>query len=349
MNICTTSLDLHTTSANIPLSCFLLQSLPYDLLAEILSNTDGESVQNVLCVSRQVCDLVKLIQSSIRLENGLRKFIEKLPVVKGAQNEVQEENLQIFQNVGQNATIEQHNLHKRGAVFLSKQFLQYTSIRCPAQAHLIILSVGGMQIVRLDASTLRLMRAEEYIDLMDFIRYLPALTYHEIRIDYDVGMQDLSLYTTHVPFSNPMPQATWKLSVISPAYDKLQVRHAHHMSCPLYSNHMSLGHVVLVEHEGKAVTDLVKTFSLTIDNVVCDISAPWCRVQNIPAKLFNCPVPLRDCYYIQMSEKVNCSRIDRLLLNIHFYQEENVTVTICNLHSNYARTLSGMMGLAFSN
>lgn len=324
-------------------------ALPSDLLAEVLSKTDGDSVQSVLCTSKQVCNIVKLIRHSIRLENGLLKFIESLPVLKGAQNDAREENLEIFQNLGRNESIEQHGLHKRGVICLSDKLRQYTSIRCPAQADLIMLSVGGMQMVKLDASTLRLMRTAEYVDLMHFLRFLPAVAYHDIRIDYDVGLQDLTLYTTHVPFATPMPQATWKLFDVTQVWDNLHATHAHDMVCPLYSNHMSLGHIVLVEQEGTAVTDLVKNFSLKIDEVVCEIAASCCRVQNIPSKLFNCPVPLRDCYYIQMSEKVNCSRVDRLKLDIIFYREESVKVTIYNVHSNYARTAWGMMGLAFSN
>ncbi len=326
-----------------------------EIFGNILSRTDAETVQSVLCTSRSTCDWIRSFRDLIRLENRLKKFIESLPVVRGSQNDATEKNVHVFDtSADEKPAVEQHALHKRGCVILANRDVLYKSISCPVNAKLIRLNVGGMTILRLDECQLR-MCEEGYIDLMAFLRFLPQPMYHEIRIDYDVGDQHLSLSTSSVTWMES-GNVSWKIFQIDDVcstqhtYPPIAMDGGLSLECRCMSNHMSLGHIVTVEKDGRLVTDCVKNFTVIVDNhPQCQVPGPHCRWENVPKDLCNCPVNLRDCYYIQMSEKVNFSRVNNFLLDINFYQKVNVKVTVYNIYSNYARAAGGMMGLRFAS
>lgn len=326
-----------------------LVSLLPEVLADALSRTDGDTIQNLLCSCRSICDYVRSIRHLIRLENQMAKFVQSLPLIRGHQNGAQEHNVHVFDTSAEEHLItEQHGLHKRGAVRLYGRGAQYKSILCPVDAKNIRLSVGGMSILNLNESLLRITGHEGYVDLMSLMRFLPELLFHEIRIDYDVGEKSLTLFTSHSPMKL-IQDVTWKIFQIEEVCSA-ESNGALSVKCKCYSNHISLGHIVRVQKEQQLVTDCVKTFSMTFDNhVPCSIPAPHCKVQNMPANMINCPLDLRDCYYIQMSERVNCSRVDNFVLDIHFNEPSDMHVTIYNVHTNYARAMLGMIGLRYSN
>lgn len=104
----------------------------------------------------------------------------------------------------------------------------------------------------------------------------------------------------------------------------------------------------MIQQDARLVTDLVKTFTVKIDMTEHQVPAAATRTDLIAHRLFNGPINLQKCYYLQMSEKVNCSKVDNLRLQIEFQKPVTATIKVYNLHTNFARTHSGMLGLAFA-
>lgn len=327
-------------------------AFPPEVLALALSQTDAESVHSLMCASRATCQFVRSFRDQIYLENRLQKFIDNLPCITGAQNLCQEENVCVFNNDftctdhTQNTT--QHALYGKGSLIFRRDNVRYISIRCPVQAKLFNLCVGGQQILKFDQTLMHLFDVDDgYFDIMSFMKNLPDVYYHDIRIDYDTGDAAMAMFTTTCSFPhNLQHRISWKVT-----QPDLVFENSIHLTstCRLWSNHISLGHIIVIQQDGILFTDLVKTFTVKIDMTKLQVPAAATRSDSVADRLFNGPVKLQECYYLQMSEKVNCSKVDNLTLLIEFYKPVTATIKIYNLHTNFARTHYGMLGLAFAS
>lgn len=201
-----------------------------------------------------------------------------------------------------------------------------------------------------------------YFDIMSFMKNLPGLAYHDIRIDYDTGDEHMALFTTTCSSAhNACPDGiVWRVVQID-SVSQESIQSASNCLCRLYSNHISLGHIIVIEQDSRLVTDLIKTFTVIMKGLGWspfphrlvlssehEIAASATCSDVIAHRLFNCPVKLQNCYYLPMSEKVNCSRVDAFSLQIDFHKPVTATIKVYNLHTNFAVTHSGMLGLRFA-
>lgn len=119
----------------------------------------------------------------------------------------------------------------------------------------------------------------------------------------------------------------------------------------LNANHISLGHIIVIEQNKRLVTDLVKEFALVI-NYIDEYSIAAAAIRNdviVKKPFYNCPMKFKNCYYLQMSEKINCSKINFPTLRITFWEPVTVNIKVYNLHNNFCGTKNGMLGLLFSD
>lgn len=330
--------------------------LPSELFARILNLTDVDTAINLRCTCRDLSNLIISVRDLISLEHPLQEFIASLPVIEGAHNFVQEENIASFDVIGQPLQFEQHSLCGRGREQLRRN-VQYTSIRVevPKGGSIIALNIGGFTVMRLDKLLLQIMRDEDgFVELMDLMRYLPDCFWHNINIDYAIDVNTLTVYTAFIERTVSIPNTihTWKILGMDDVYQDESVIVAKDsvIVLRLSSNFISLGHVVVIKQGDKLVTDCLSSLKLHVDGQSSKpVIASAAKIQSIPAELLNCPISIHDCYYLQMSEKVNCSKVQHMLLELEFCQTITASVTVYNLHKNFARASAGMLGVMFAN
>lgn len=330
--------------------------LPSELFARILNLTDMDTAINMCCTCRHLSDLIVSVRDLISLKHPLQEFIASLPVVEGAQNTVQEENIAGFDISGKQMQFEQHSLYGRGSQRLRRD-VQYTSIRVevPKGGSMIKLNIGVDTFVRLDKSLLHILRDEDgFVELMNFMRYLPDCHWHNINIDYTIDVNTMTVFTAFIERRVSLPDTvhTWKIFGMDKVYQDESVTVAKNsvIVTHLSSNFISLGHVVVIKQGNKFLTDCLSSLKFHVDGQPSKpVIASAAKLQSIPVKMLNCPVNLRECYYLQMSEKVNCSRVQQMLLEMEFCQTLTASVTVYNLHTNFARATGGMLGVMFAS
>ena len=330
--------------------------LPSELFARILNLTDMDTAINMRCTCRHLSNFIISVRDLINLKHPLQEFIASLPVVKGVQNTVQEENIAGFDISGKQVQFEQHSLCGRGRERL-RHDVQYTSIRIevPKGGSIIRLNIGDYTILSLDKLLLHIMRDEDgFLDLMNFMRYLPDCQWHNINIVYAIDVNTLTLFTAFIERRVMLPDTvhTWKIFGVENVYqdESVIVAKNSRIVVRLSSNFISLGHVVVIKQGNKFLTDCLSSLKLHVDGQPSKpVIASAAKIKSIPAKMLNCPINLHECYYLQMSEKVNCSRVQQMLLEMEFCQTLTASVTVYNLHINFARAYAGMLGVMFAS
>lgn len=322
----------------------MLANLPPELLARTLSCTERDDVLNLLCASRATARYVKSFGDMVHPLNGLDKFMRELPVIEGIMNSCSECNVEALDMAAKTTRGIKHEIRGKGAIHLTREHSQYVSIRCPRDMHLVEV-VAGSSILRFDRVLMQLFDEDDgCFDIMAFLRHLPSVVWHDIIIKFDTGGERMLLKTSLRPliafaFVNLV---RWRFLNIGLAGDGYCF---HELSCAirLWSNHISLGHIVACEGGDNAV----QAFTLIINQVpqhALAASSAW--INAVPDHLFNCPVKLRNCYYLPFMLKLNCSVVDKLELRMKFRRAFTGWVRVWNVHEDFLTATHSMYAQA---
>lgn len=331
--------------------------LPSDILPSILNNTNAESVISTMRTSSQMCKAIKSCQSMIRLDNGrtMQCFIDSLPCMPMKWPQA-EHNTHLFeQNDGEEVTVERHLLG-RGTLMSGREQALFKSIRFPTAAKYLRVDVGGGFLGKqigtglcFDATLLSLFdEGDGYVEVMGFMKHLINMRFQPVTIEYDTGSTAMSMFTTMAKDS-----IDWWLGSSTGIFiywNIVQVTKAAEQECSesqctvaLNSCLTSFGHIVVVENEnGVRTTDLVKTFTLVLNSSSHSIDAMATLNRCIPRTLLNFPTRLRDCYYIQTSEKIDFTKIDNPALKLELHKQCKVNIKVYHVHNNVCAARSWM-------
>lgn len=165
-----------------------------DILASILNITDGSSITNLMCTSKAMCQFVRSLRDRIHI-NTVVNFIENLPYITGIENECKEQNVNIFNKEGQ-VYDSQYTLYGKGHISFSQRYIEFVEIRCPIVSKYYKVIIGQFLILEIDETMMLIFDKDEYFDIMNPNKYLPTLQFHDIRIYYDIGDNQNTLFTT---------------------------------------------------------------------------------------------------------------------------------------------------------
>lgn len=327
-----------------------LLALPPELLAAALNLTDGHTVTNLLCTAPEVCRHVRALRDAIHLEHPAGVFVRGLPRIAGVWRP-HAEDTRFFTTEGPGRTT-RHVLDGPGVIRFPLVSERFTSIRCPVTVSRFSVTVGGLEFLRCGGDLLPLLdQGDGYFEAMAFLGHLPCVEWFHVEIFYHSGPRPADLYTTLVPsrhWEHRAWPARWQLVQLQDLADA--TTSAETLLFRLNPSHVSLGFIVSIEHEGRLVTDLAKSFTLSICGRSSPpahhaVAAPALRGHALPPALFSFPGSLRGCYYIPTDKRIDMCMLDVVTLRVDLYRPATITTRVWHVHANGACALLGLAGL----
>lgn len=320
-----------------------------DVLAAVLSKTDEEALVAVMQTSSAACRLVRSLRDRIRLEHPLAGFVSGLPVVT-SRYPCEEQNVALWGSPGPLTTCS-HAVRGHGYLTLPAENVEYMSIRVPAAARFIALVTGGMHVLHLDSTLLRLFAdGDGTVEVMRFMRHLGWMYWHNIQIYYDTAATPMAVHTAtahSVRQALPTVPVSWRVVQVRPVASHTCEPAAPGCCLRLDSNYTSFGHVVVAEDATGPLADAVALFTLVLDDTRHKLDGSAASSRDARGR---CPVPLGPgCYYLPMAGKVNCSCVRRLQLHVAFRRPVAAAVRVYNVHANYFKDLCGMCGVVYGD
>lgn len=326
-----------------------LLALPPELLAAALNLTDGHTVINLLCTAPEVCRHVRALRDAIHLEHPAGVFVRGLPRIAGLWR-AHAVDTRAFTTEGPGRTT-RHVLDGPGVIRFPLVPERFTSIRCPTSVRRFTVKVGGLEFLRCGGDLLPLLdQGDGYFEAMAFLKHLPCVEWFYVEIFYHSGPRPADLYTTLVPsrhWEHRARPTRWQIVQLQDLEDATTF--AETLLFRLFPSHVSLGFVVSIEHEGRLVTDLARTFTLGIAGGSPPahhvVAAPALRCHALPPALFSFPGSLRDCYYIPMDGRIDTCVLEAVSLRVDLCRPATITTRVWHVHANGACALMGMVGL----
>ena len=334
--------------------------IPPDVLGKILSQTDGNTLQSLLCSCKEVSRYVISIRPRICLEHSLQAFVDSIPVTPECTALcLSDEKISIRDPNACFPEVYYHeNISLDGEAERDLPGGYYDSIKCPSSAEYIQLKVGGQIITKMDSATLHLMSDDDgYVELMNFIKILVRPEYMQATIRYRSVKTAIkvSMYLWRGPIIEGGVRnydgITWEIYSVQSVFHKTSMRVTTGAKqsikldscCPF-----SIGFVIEIKCNGTRTTEFLSRARLIVDGqmsryvsgrVLTSGSKPWLAV-------FDTPVVMRDCYFIPMSEISVRNVYDKMHLELEFFgQNDVIDVTLWNVHKNWIRYKMGIVGL----
>ena len=241
-----------------------------------------------------------------------------------------------------------------------------TSLKVKGKFKYLDILMGGQSMTRFLGGTQELhgTDGEGYVDLLPTtLRFIPliCLQYHDVRImtDIDDSAANVHLKITGVQIQNRVHWAMLHQEYVIKqirwhekfAFGKSMGTAGDTIQLSLNCYHDSVNFVVVLHKGGSTKNDLVKSFSLTLDDKTTHtVRGSSCRAETICKKeLYNHQLPLNSCYYLPV-KNLNFSRVDKAVLTIALKKPSaDVSGEIYYTNLNMMRYMSGMCGLALSS
>lgn len=325
-----------------------MEALPSDVLAYTLSMLDGCSVISILCTSKQVCRLVRSIRSAIHVRSALEDMFLKLPEAEDDCTVPMQCNMEGLEVCGTAYTTEHEILTTMGVSTFRYNRDAFVSIIIPTTLQFVRISLGGHCILTLNSPLLKAFEsADGNIDLMVFLKHLPLNPWHNVIIGHQASNDRATLTVTRAPLKYiDYGVLRWRFLHVDEVGDQFY-ENQYAAKFRLDSQMASLGHIIIVEHEGGQVSDIVQSFHLGVGSRWWEVPGPASLCNRIPPRLFNCPVKLRSCYYLPLWSKVDCSAVPWLELKIVFNRLFHGWIKVYNVRPNSAYAFNCFFGVIF--
>lgn len=331
-------------------------ALPHDVLASTLSMLTGHGVVNLLCTSKRICGCVRSIKGTIRVQSVLNDVADGLPEAENDITARMETGMEALQLCGEPYTTK-HAIHTDSR-WDNKSLFSYNrdtvlSIMVPATIQSVRIVIGGCCVLSLEQPLLGVMGSTDgEIDLMAFLKHCPLNCWPGLVVEHKgcdtcPALPVLTVSRAPIHHVDTDTIMRWRFLQLNLVLDH-PVRVGPGAETFRFQSEMaSLGHIIIVKHEGRERTDLVQSFALSVGDRRWDIPGSAAVASRIPEVLFNCPVKLRNCYYLPLWGKVNCSQVSWLKLQVVFQERVDGWIGVYNLRPNSACVMGGLCGVTF--
>lgn len=320
-----------------------LLTFPSDVFASVLNRTDPQSLCNLLCSSKVVCEWIRSFKDLIHFAqfDEVKRFVDDLPV-SGSENPTKESNVHLFASATAGAV--DHVMNGRGRICLELDRSQYMSIMCPTAIERIQVLLGGYQVLFFDRRLLQLFATDKF-DIMAFLRYLPAVEAHQIEILWKTSPNTPARLSIAVAPLGPQIGSfeclvRWRFIEVAELVEE-GCDHSTSINLWLDPRSVSLGVIVAVKGGSGLTTTSVNTFTMGIDGADHVVSGRSTVNSSLPRHLQNFPAILGNCHYIPV-EKVGWSSVDTLTLQIDFLKPFDGNITVWGVRNNHLMTQGTM-------
>lgn len=324
-----------------------IRAFPPDVLALTLSMLTGHGIVNLLSTSKQLYSCVCSVRGAIRAQSVLNDVADGLPEAEDDCTVLMEAGVDELEVCGEPYTTEHDILHDSLTTFKYNRDA-FVSIMIPATLQSVRITLGGYRVISLHQPLLQAMGdTDGNIDLMAFLKHFPLNPWHDVVI-WHHATQPAILTVTRAPLKAVNSIIRWRfLQMDQVLYEQIR-EEACAATFRFQSNMASLGHIIVITHQGREVTDIVRSFTLSAGDRRWDI--PGCAAigSRIPEDLCNCPVKLRNCYYLPLWSKIDCSRLPWLKLEFVFNRPVDGSIGIYNLRPNSAFAWGAHFGVVFT-
>lgn len=327
-----------------------IRAFPPDVLALTLSMLSGPSIINLLCTSKQVHNCVHSVQGAICAQSVLNDIADELPQAVDDCTALMETGVDSLQICGKPYTTE-HDIHMgRGPTKSTFKYNRdaFISIIVPTTLQSVSIVLGGYRVISLHQPLLQAMEsADGNIDLMAFLKHFPLNPWHDVSVWHHAEQAPATLTVIRAPVKEVDSAMRWRfLQIDQVLYDR--VLEAGATTFRFQSNMASLGHIIVITHKGREVTDIVRSFTFSFGDRRWEIPGCAAMGSRIPERLFNCPVKLRNCYFLPLWSKVDCSRLPWLKLEFDFNRPLDGWIGVYNLRPNSAFAWGVHFGVTFT-
>lgn len=331
----------------------LLEILPEkELFTSVINNlTEINDVGSLLLTSKNVHNLVKLIQKFITVDNSYHLWKINNTIITGYQNN------NVDKNIDQFVIDNNHNEFSKKISFDQGQHNYYiidfydldyiiTSLIIPTDITFLKLESGGNVIFDIKLPLIETL-SQKTIDIIDYIRYLPYNNphHHEYILKF-YCLKSIQLTIKKKKWSkknnNPIIYKFEQFQTLEHRIYTIEKEKSFTIKLDFY--HVIKGLFIICKNEKNLLdNDILTNVTIHIDNIR-DHSISADSIKCDSPKNNNVPLSVKKCYYIDFDHKINFSKVDNFYLSIQAKDNiEKITCAVIAINYNFLYYIDGML------